>query len=82
MATEKREEIVGSTKEKEEQVSERERDVNISVLSKMCHDHGRVIDRKPTTTTTDACNFDDGSGDTAEKCPDINQQADHYRSTK
>lgn len=65
---------------KEEEHVEREMDVNST--SQLCGEHGRGISAADGVERgkTVACEVvDDGSGQLAEKCESINQQADHFR---
>lgn len=69
---------------KEEEKVEREVDVN--EMSRLCAAHCQGIastqgmnERK---ATEEACEFEDGSGQLAEKCQSLCQQADHFRCYK
>ncbi|XP_027774085.1 uncharacterized protein LOC107025981 [Solanum pennellii] len=70
---------------KEEEQAERELDVN--ELSQLCQLHGKGIPASrgldQRKATAEICEFDDdGSGQLAEKCKTMCQQADHFRCYK
>ncbi|PHU12914.1 Cellulose synthase-like protein E1 [Capsicum chinense] len=64
-----------------------EREVDVNEMSEICQLHGKGIPASRGTdqrkATVEVCEFDDdGSGQLAEKCQTMYQQADHFRCHK